>query len=383
MSWPIPPLVQKPLPVPPRTGRWLAALFVVVGLATILTLLFWPIGASRRVPLFWVCTPVFPALLWVLVLIVRLVVFMVGKTWQEAANREKRDELTRWHRWARSRMALLASGSITPETDLVDRLTGVKTPAPFNPGRVLKLGQFAGKDRQAGLLEALLKQVAPALSRISGPVAVHVYLSGEPSLAKALKLLEAAWDGVRIGARPDFDIQPMLPVLPKRWLEEQNPNPHLVLGIQLTPANADAVATESGFALLLAQPGSKPANTVPPVAWLYRGMPSAEGTTEADLAQLLDIQKPARPVQALWSMAVPQVQQDALLEAATTHNLELERGEGLAGVCVLDQALGPCGAAGSWLAIAIATETFRSSKQAGLVAMTANSKTTFHLIEPA
>ncbi|KPC52609.1 hypothetical protein [Amantichitinum ursilacus] len=383
MSWYIPPLTAQALPEPPGGRHWAIGLVAVLGTATMLTLLFWPGGASRRVPLFWVCAVAIPALVWALVFLTRVAVYMLNRSWVLAANDGMHAELTRWHGWARSRMAVLACCSVTPEPDLIARLTGRMGSAPFNPGRALRLQQLTDDDRQAQLVGMLIEQILPALKQLQGPVAVLVLPTEHGALPDVAHAINAAWHNARIAAAAEITLLTEWPGPPETWPPATKTTPYLLLGLQLAAPRKSTALTESGFALLLGSAQAAQAQGLLPAAWLYRAMPLECASVEGDLAELLHIQRPSQPVQALWSSNLPQALHNSLMVAAQAHALDLQPRAGFASVCVLEKVLGPCGDAGPWLALVLAVEALRAANQSGLLATARATGDAFlQLIEP-
>lgn len=381
MPWPIPELPPVPLPSPPRAGRWLAALLLASMFTTLLTLLLWPANTPRHTAGFWLLTLGVPTLLWLTSLTLRGIVWVIAASWICSANAVRSSTIDGSHRWARQRIALLGSAAITPEHDLLPRLTGKQEPAPHNPGRALSLQEINQADRSAQLLAAVLTRMAPSLNTLDQAVTVHVWGSGDARPDSLAAAVLNNWDDALILPTPTIRILSQLPSrLPASWFSAEQTQAQLLVMLQLSAPDTPPTQTEAGCALLFL-PASA-AKRHRPQAWLYRGMPSDNQQVPADLQTMLALQTPLKNAKTLWLAGLTQPEQNAAL-AAASQALDLNDAKGVPATYLLDPALGPCGALAPWLALALAAESLSSSPAPTLVIAPFRSPLSLHLLCPA
>lgn len=380
MPWPIPELPPVPAPPAPRAGRWFAALLLANMFTTLLTLLLWPTNTPRFTASFWFLALGAPALLWLLSLALRGIVWVIAASWVRSSNAVRSSTIDSYHRWAQQRIALLGSAVITPEQELVPRLTGQKSPAPHNPGQALPLAEIDHPNRPAQLLTSILTKLAPALNQLDQAVNVHLWCPSKLPPKTLAATAQHIWADTQISPSATIQILSQLPSrLPTSWFSAEQTGAQLLVMLQLSAPDTPPTQTEAGCALLFLPSSAAKHHT--PQAWLYRDMPSDKQQVPADLQTMLALQAPLNNAKTMWLAGLAQPEQNAVL-AAAGQALDLADDKGVPAMYLLDPALGRCGALAPWLALALAAESLSATPSPTLIAAPFRSSLSLHLLCP-
>lgn len=353
----------------PSIRRWLVFLLALVAGNGLVTAWLWPAGMSTHIPLFWICFPGGSLVIWIVLVIVRSVIFLTlifgNDGWNDMRERDLIQEVKRGQRslvmLAQTTQLphVVASGSLSGQLLIPD---GISLPPVIDNTRqnVIHQARFAdvtlsGMDRLKVRLQALLsdKQLQAALRGLPAQSSLAVALLTGAENSLILQQQQMAVQVIKeitgLSFRLSFIEGSGLNIL-DRWLDEPElMQTLLILAVNLVEEGVDG-AGEAAVALLL-QRIDAPAEE--PVAFVHRPelTHSEQGTAYA-IQQAL-----------LWGMTTPDAISQIWLTGMGTEN----KADGLFSAadirfprvgqpCDIDLCTGLTGYASPWLAIAVAAE---------------------------
>lgn len=353
----------------PSIGRWLVFLLALVAGNGLATAWLWPAEMSTHIPLFWICFPGVALVIWVILGIVRCVIFLTpvfgNEGWNDMRERDLAQEIRRGQRSlvmlakAVQLPHVVASGTLSEQLLIPD---GISLPpvADTTGQNVIHQARFgdaslAWMDRLKVQLRALLSDngMHSALRGLppQSPLAIALLTDPENSVTPEQQQMSEQIIREIIGLpfRLSF-IEVSGPDILDRWLDEPGlMQTFLVLAVNLMEEDVDGTG-EATVALLLQRDASLMEEAVVSV---HRPelTHSEQGITYA-LQQAL-----------LWGMATPDAVSQIWLAGTGTEN----KADGQfsdAGIrfpragqpCDIDLRTGQTGYASPWLAMAVAAE---------------------------
>jgi len=353
----------------PSIRRWLVFLLALVAGNGLVTAWLWPAGMSTHIPLFWICFPGGALVIWIVLIIVRSVIFLTpifgNEGWNDMRERDLAQEILRGQRslvmlaQATQLPHVVASGALSGQLLIPD---GISLPPVIDNTRqnVIHQARFADvtlseMDRLKARLQALLSvnQIQAALRGLpaQSSLAVALLTGADNSVAPEQQQMAVLiiQEITGLSFRLSFVEGTGLNML-DCWLDEPElMQTLLVLAVNLVEEGGDG-AGEAAVALLLQRTD---ALAEEPVAFVHRPelTHSEQGTAYA-MQQAL-----------LWGMTTPDAISQIWLTGMGTEN----KADGLfsaAGIrfpragqpCDIDLCTGLTGYASPWLAIAVAAE---------------------------
>ncbi len=353
----------------PSIGRWLVFLLALLAGNGLATAWLWPAEMSTHIPLFWICFPGVALVIWVILGIVRCVIFLTpefgNEGWNDMRERDLAQEIRRGQRslvmlaQAVQLPHVVASGTLSEQLLIPD---GISLPpvADATGQNVIHQARFddtslAWMDRLKVRLRALLSdnRVHSALRGLppQSPLAIALLTDPEYSVTPEQQQIseQIIREIIGLSFRLSF-IEGSGPDILDRWLDEPGlMQTLLVLAVNLMEEDVDGTG-EATVALLLQRDASLMEEAVVSV---HRPelTHSEQGITYA-LQQAL-----------LWGMTTPDAVSQIWLTGTGTEN----KADGLfsdAGIrfpgagqpCDIDLRTGKTGYASPWLAMAVAAE---------------------------
>lgn len=374
MGWPVPSVPEGQAPSPPSPWFIVALCVVCLVVGVALTLLLWPTARGTAGNFrFWACLAGVPAVS--AVILVAAVFHMYG---MQKLYRDCWDDCCRlvdrvWRAWARSHVALTAFATLTPESDLAERIAGLAGEAPKNKTKVLRLEGFDSDFRASrieSVLNHLLERLKPALDELRAEQTVRalVWTGSQPDEETIRAMMEGLWR--RLGIRPHVEVT-ATPEL--RWVNIEDyavreRMPLLILCAQLHDAGtALEQFTEAATGLLLEHTVRRTRDGLPAVR-IFRSMPTDIESFKVDLAQLGDMGPVDLPkLRVGWSCGLGKAERYALEEALVSSRIVLKGGS--KGITQLDDCIGPTGPINPWLSLGLAAELVQYGQGAQLLAV--------------
>ncbi|WP_058970793.1 hypothetical protein [Type-D symbiont of Plautia stali] len=288
MRWILPPVARQSRPAFPAWWMWVLLPLVCVSVAGVILLFTWPLERGFASLRFW---------FWLLAAPL-LVAGALGLFWLSHLLHQRREidfrhlfldrQQAQWRTQGHSALKLAAWHLVTPEPELMERITGISGVPPEAPPVTLRLpveeGSMLGESPLRQLFTALLGPLQPALSAL--PV-VDIWLSaaGQPE-EDCRQALMQAWlrqQGRQLSAsRLNWLSQPAGAELLETWCDEPADIPRLLLCLhQITD---DSKAAEFSAALLFIPHNQRLPEQLPfrPV-WLFRPLLTSASAPEKNL----------------------------------------------------------------------------------------------------
>lgn len=285
MGWPISGLTEYPQPKWLIWWRWGLLLLIFIATAFGITLYFgsWQADNER---LFWLCSLLLPAFIWLIGLAVRINYYLVEARIREAWERTERENIAGWQTWSRMQLPVLAQALLTPEEKGIALLMGDPKNIPAFPkkSRPLHVSSPNGAQSAGAFLEQIHQQLEDSYPDYRRNLAT-IYIS--PLLFTDKALTEAIyhqWDLYPQQTESYADLMAELfaspPDLPVMMLSSQYwKNGHKQQYSEMVSAQ---VVSSSQFIQQM---------NIKPVVWMGRIMRSAASTLNDDLQQLFSFNR--------------------------------------------------------------------------------------------
>jgi hypothetical protein len=374
MGWPVPSVPDGQEPSPPSPWFIVALCVVCLVVGTALTLLLWPTARGTAGNFrFWTCLAGLPAVVAVILVAALFHLYGMQKLYRDCWDDCCKALDRAWRAWARRHVALTAFSTLTPESDLAERIAGLAGEAPKNKTKVLTLEGFDSDfraNRIESVLNHLIERLKPALDELRAEQTVRaLVLTGSQAEGEAIRTMtEGLWR--RLDIRPHIEVTPIAEL---RWttIEDyavRERTPLLILCAQLHDAGAHLQQfTEAATGLLLEHAVRRTRDGLPAVR-IFRSIPTAIESFKADLAQLGEM----GPVELAklrigWSCGLGKAERYALEEALVSGRIVLKGGS--KGITQLDDCIGPTGPINPWLSLGLAAELVQYGQGAQLLAV--------------
>ena len=361
--------VRAESPPAPSIGRWLVFLLALVAGNGLATAWLWPAEMSTHIPLFWICFPGVALVIWVILGIVRSVIFLTpvfgNEGWNDMRERDLAHEIRRGQRslvmlaQAVQLPHVVASGTLSGQLLIPDGIS--LPPIADTTGRnMIHQARFgdaslAWMDRLKARLQVLLSdnRVQSALRGLPSQSSLAIALLTGPEDSVTPEQQQMSAQIIRemtgLSFRLSFIEGSGADIL-DRWLDDPGlMQALLVLAVNLVEDDADEMG-EAAVALLLQRADSVMDGAVVAIHRPELTHPE-QGITYA-LQQAL-----------LWGMTTSDAVRQIWLTGTGTKN----KADGLfsdAGIrfpgagqpCDIDLRTGQTGYASPWLAMAVAAE---------------------------
>ncbi|MGF6413155.1 hypothetical protein [Paraburkholderia sp. MM5482-R1] len=378
----IPPRI--PVPAPPQLSKtvWLVLLGVVLCLGAALTIFLWPKGRPTNTVWFWFCVVGYPMLAWAFLLCCRLGYLYARRSGAIAANRVSDHETEKCHALASEPLALLGhawcfssdhdengieglvDGSLVlrprasraePNTDVSARWLELPD-QQFHAGN--ELTEHARHQAVCNwLLVRLIDSLAPQLMALPARTtlqvesSLHSVLEDTDVRALLQQLVSAKSPSLRVTMTPPP--APSSVFQADAWFDRMRPPVvHLLVAVRLRNAVSERLqdgVAEAGVALLLGHPSLAKTMTGNPPLLLHRPARGPVDTVGETLGHAMRWGKAASTrVKTVWSHGLSPELEVAIKSAS---KLDGQRSK-----IDLKTTVGDCGAAGGWLATALAAE---------------------------
>jgi len=340
----------------------------------VLVVISWPIlhGKTTGLP-FWLCLGGLPFLACTGFLAFVLQFHAMAVFYTRCWNQTGRTANIAWQRWSRRHVVLRATSTLTPTTELAEKIAGLAGSAPQNRTEVLKLKGFdsdLSASRTQMVFERLLDDLKADIRAAATGAAMHVMTwAGEGANPDDIsRMARAAWKSLDLPLCAVFSARAQIEWSSVGQHALRRSTPLLILCAQLHE-NGDALAafSESAVALLFDQtPARQRGNQ--PVVRVYRPMPTSIVTMRADLEQFGEV-GPFRlgQIRTAWNCALGKAEGFALVKAVADAGLVLD-GAG-SGTVSLSGCIGPAGPVCPWLSLGLAAELVRYGQGPQLLAI--------------
>ncbi|WP_312454059.1 hypothetical protein [Pseudescherichia sp.] len=353
----------------PSFRRWLVFLLALVAGNGLVTAWLWPAGMSTHIPFFWICFPGGALIIWIVLIIIRSVIFLTpifgNDGWNDMRERDLIQEIERGQRslvmlaQATQLPHVVASGALSGQLLIPD---GISLPPVIDNTKqnVIHQARFddvmlSGMDRLKARLQTLLSanRIQAALHGLPAQSSLAVALLTGSDNSVTLEQQQMAALIIKeitgLSFRLSFIEETGLNML-DNWLDEPElMQTLLVLAVNLVEEGGDG-AGEAAVALLLQRTD---APVEEPVAFVHR-----PELTHSEQGMAYAMQQAL-----LWGMTTPDAISQIWLTGMGTEN----KADGLfstAGIrfpgagqpCDIDLRTGLTGYASPWLAIAVAAE---------------------------
>lgn len=369
MKWILPPLARQSRPTLPAWWMWVLLPLACVAVAGVILLFTWPLERGFASLRFW---------FWLLTAPL-LVAGALALFWLSHLLHQRREidfrhlfldrKQAQWKMQGRSALKLAAWHLVTPEPELMERITGISGVSPEAPSVTLRLpveeGSMLGESPLRQLFTALLGPLQPALNAL--PV-VDIWLSaaGQPE-ENCRQALMQAWlrqQGRQLSAsRINWLSQPAGAELLETWCDQPADIPRLLLCLhQITD---DIKAAEFSTALLFMPHNQRLPEQLPfrPV-WLFRPLLTPASAPEKKLNAWLDVQQlPPGHRRHLWDAGLDARARNTLLSVLDIAGDPLPA----EGQHLLPALVGDQGRAGFVLALTLAAAATDTGQQGQLV----------------
>jgi hypothetical protein len=364
-------------PSPPKAIVWLGALVVVMLASVVSLLLTWPKDEPTTSVWFWVQLLVLPALGWCAVFGLRLFYYDEEMT-QLAAEKETRErDRAAATGFAQEPLAVLGSSYLTAmhagsggvASAIAQKKRVLKSSMPRSGEEAVRHTALAlnedeeGAGRYRPLFIQLLGQIRESLDGlpVDAPFAIRLQVPADTERGQMLKTWENCWRqcGYRDASTLLLDPEQGLMVLDE-WLDIRGghalENFTLFVAVQLHDEPPESSA-EAGVALLLGWAPLAERRGLKPIALLHRPVQSETTDFITSLPKaLLWGRTSGMQVNEVWETGLTGQDKAGFLKNSADLELQASKTEDFAGIHDIDRALGNPGAAGAWLAVALAIE---------------------------
>ncbi|KGT94781.1 hypothetical protein NG99_07050 [Erwinia typographi] len=369
MQWILPPLARKTRPAFPAWWAWLILPLACVAVAGVILLFTWPVERGFASLRFWFWLVTAPL----------LVAGTLGLFWLSHLLHRRREiawrhlfldrKRAQWMVLGRRALTLAAWHLVTPEPDLMSRITGMSGTPPDAPSATLRLppdaGSKLGESPLRPLFLSLLAPLTPALTAL--PV-VELWLSAAGQEEEDCRLaLAQGWQSLLnrplADARVHWLEQPADALLFDRWCDEPSDIPRLVLCLH--QIQDDAKAMEFSCALLFMPRNQRLPERLPfrPVH-VFRPLLTPRQAPEKKLTALLDVQQcPPGHRRHLWDAGLDARARNTLLATLDIYGEPLPA----TGMHLLPSRVGEQGPAGFMLALTLAAAATDTGQQGQMV----------------
>ncbi|SAL74764.1 hypothetical protein AWB74_04707 [Caballeronia arvi] len=379
-GWIVPDVPKHEYGEAPPLWIPIAAFVLMLAAGIIITVLNWKQGESIASAKFFFRALGVPSLLWCAVcgLIYNGQEEWIKRVdwWNYLCDREHAE----WRYWTQAHWGVVDSVAVTPESDLAQRLLGLKGSAPNNANQTKPLPQdeaARGQSRSEQVIERLVTPFAGYLTRFAGSRDFSIVLVSEvegqlTELRAALKALNIRnMDLVKVSR-----IEPSKEAALGEVLSKASTVPDfcLMLGWQLHTEDSEPLWSEAGAALLLASPSSLIRNKIKPQARMFRSIHAASDAVYDALKTLLAAAPtPIERIKHLWLSGMPAHDRNATLAAVKDVKLDV-------GIHDVDHAIGKPGPINSLLLQALAAEMVQHGQGAQLIAAPAQQGVALNLV---
>lgn len=288
---------------------------------------------------------------------------------------------SRWRSWAQQRVVIVASSTVTPETDLGERMLGLEGHRLDNAGKRLPLvnqDQASSESRLHGVLKSLLTPLSDTVAAVTRAHTLHVRL--QSATQDDLVELQQVWGRLLLPDTATFSWHAFeTPLsLAEPWLDNARlpADFQLTLACQLHQPEQTPDWSEVAVALLTTSPAimAVQKNKLKPLAYLFRPI-----VTDADqIAEAMGTLQQARQappdrIKHLWLSGLAGQPRHATESAIRDCGLELPAHD-------LDEAVGKPGPVSPLLLHALAAQMVRHGQGAQLIATSAQQGVQLGLI---
>lgn len=369
MQWILPSVERKTFPAIPAWWVWVILPLACVAIAGVILLFTWPVARGFASLRFWfwlVAAPLLTAGALGLFWLSHLLHLRRGIAWRHLFLDRKHAQ---WKTQGRRSLTLAAWHLVTPEPELMSRITGIAGTPPKAPSTTLRLpvdaGSQLGESPLRQLFLTLLGPLQPALTSL--PV-VDIWLSaaGQPE-EDCRQALMQGWQSLLnrqlSGSRIHWQTLPVDAALFERWCDEPSDIPRLVL--YLHQIQDDAKAMEFSTALLFMPHNQRLPEQLPfrPV-YLFRPLLTPSSAPEKKFIALLEVQQsPPGHRRHLWDTGLDARARNTLLSTLDIAGDVLPA----EGQHLLPSVTGEQGQAGFLLALSLAAAATDTGRQGQLV----------------
>jgi hypothetical protein len=385
----VPPRVVVPDPPHLIWPLWAMLFAIVMSAGAALSVYILPPSDGANNLWFWISTIAYPAMAWLFLLCWWLGWRHARRSTAEATNYVNERELQRCHQQASQPLAVLghawcfseneeANGiadlvdgnlKLEPRVSLADPDTDVTARWINIPGQAFYAGSEVAEDvRRIATLEWLLSRLVGKLANdlrlLPASITLRVTLSiAEPIDAEAAgQLLRRMLNEMRLNADVTVEAKNENVSLFQvdAWLDSKDAKlAYLLVAIQLRNAISEVLAAgsaEGGVALLFGLPSHAQTSTV----HVHRPSKGAQDAIDSTLALATrwGVSR-ASEFKAAWESSV-----SPRFRTAIQSSSEFDPNTSLIG---LDTSVGDCGIAGSWLALALASQQAMNTAEPQLV----------------
>jgi hypothetical protein len=387
-------ITDQQAPSPPKALVWLGAFVVVMVASVVSTLLTWPKDEPTTSVWFWMRLLVLPAIGWCAAFGLRLFYYDEEMTRLAAEQETRERDRAEATEFAQEPLAVLGASYLTAmdagsegvASAIAEKTRVLKSSVPRSgeePVRhtALVLNEDeGGAGRYRPLFVQLLGQINESLDSlpVDVPFAVRLQVPADTEPSQVLKTWEACWQqcGYRDTSTLLLGPEQGLMALDE-WLDIKGgtalENFTLFVAAQLYDEPSENSA-EAGVALLLGWAPLAERRGLKPIALLHRPVQSETTDFMNSLpTALLWGRTSGTQVNEVWQTGLTGQHKAAFLKDSADLELQASKKEDFAGIHDIDRALGNPGAAGAWLAVALAIERAWRSTEPQLVLAAENA----------
>ncbi|MDW2714466.1 hypothetical protein AB9C65_10825 [Klebsiella pasteurii] len=375
------PVNLKQIPPPaarPAFPKWWVWLLLLLG--GLLAGTAWAILVNKETSEinaaeFWEIALVFPALFWLILLMLRIAWYKGLQATADGSNKEREQIIQREIRRGRRSLAVLGVSlrSALREPDdldgqmqwnaLQEKTQALKTQASWqsNEGirhsRLIRIGNETAEQLLSRELSGMLKELSHVLTSVPADVPLALLVENNSSLSDSQiqSIWQQSWTASHI-QQSVMRIEGRGLEVVDQWLDHHmnEPSMLLVAALQLAPEQVEGTA-EAVVGLLLGS-GTQIAADLTPLATLHRPE-QAQGISNQDFNYALErafdwVPIPAKAVPGGWLVGVDMMWNQTIATGLIALSSPINTGQNLHN---LDSSLGYPGPAAPWLAIACAT----------------------------
>jgi hypothetical protein len=366
------------------------------------TLLTWPKDEPTASVWFWVRLLVFPAIGWCVAFGLRLFYYdeEMARLAAEKETREK--DRAKAIEFAQEPLAVLGSSYLTAMdtgsegvASAIARKKRVLMASAPRPGEdpvrhtALPLNKNEeNSGRYRSLFIQLLGQIKKSLDSLPAdvPLAIRLQVPADTEQAQLLKTWETCWQDCGYRNASTLLLKPEQGTMAlDEWLDIKGglalENFSLFVAAQLHDEPPENSA-EAGAALLLGWAPLAERRGLKPIALLHRPVQSDATELMTSLPRALLWGRTAcEQVSEAWETGLTREQKAAFLKKSADLGFQASKTEDFAGIHDIDHALGNPGAAGAWLAVALAVERAWRTTQPQLV-LTGENTLRLAIVQP-
>lgn len=369
----IPPPVARP-----AFPKWWVWLLLLLG--GVLTGTAWAILSNKErseinAAEFWETALIFPALFWLILLMLRIAWYKGQQTTADGSDKEREQIIQREIRRGRRSLAVLGVSlrSALREPDdldgqmqwnaLQEKVQALKTQASWQSdegirhSRLIRIGDETPEQLLSRELSHTLEELSRVLASVPADVPLALLVENNTSLpdSKIQTIWQRSWDAGHI-RQPVTHIEGKGLEVVDRWLDHHMNEPLmlLVVAFQLAPEQVEGTA-EAIVGLLLGN-GTQIAADLTPMATLHRPE-LMHGMSNQDFHYALErafdwVPLLAKAVPSGWLVGIDAMWSQTIAAGLIALSSPINTGRNLHN---LDSSLGYPGPAAPWLAIACAT----------------------------